>query len=322
MNLDDPSPGKQRRQVKFNPKPPSRRAPQLAKPKTVVANNDEEGKKNLLRRLSDRGKKLSPKVEKNAPVQVAFGYGAASSSIRTYGGKSSGLALNESTSYEEQSIIHFSAQSAKIKKEYREPWDYQHSYYPTTLPLRRPFSGDPELLNEEEFHEDSTNLESDESNINPALELGLLKKRKKEEMFFFQFPAELPLSKRSTSVKRKEIVEVSAKGKEIVEISAKGKEMVENSASKGVVGSSKKGCSLEELTKGHMGKMLVYKSGAIKLKLGETLYDVSPGSDCLFAQEAVAIDIEKKKCQSLGEIRKRIVVTPDFDSLLHDVGKI
>lgn len=27
---------------------------------------------------------------------------------------------------------------------------------------------------------------------------------------------------------------------------------------------------------GYMGKMLVYKSGAVKLKLGETLFDVSP----------------------------------------------
>jgi DNA-directed RNA polymerase III subunit RPC4 len=40
-------------------------------------------------------------------------------------------------------------------------------------------------------------------------------------------------------------------------------------------GVSNKGCGLEELPDGYMGKMLVYKSGAIKLKLGDALYDVS-----------------------------------------------
>ncbi|KAF5188081.1 hypothetical protein FRX31_022332, partial [Thalictrum thalictroides] len=32
----------------------------------------------------------------------------------------------------------------KITKEYAEPWNY-YSYYPVTLPLRRPHSGNPGL---------------------------------------------------------------------------------------------------------------------------------------------------------------------------------
>ena len=56
-------------------------------------------------------------------------------------------------------------------------------------------------------------------------------------------------------------------------MSKKGKEKVGTpTASEGLV----KGCNLEELSRGHMGKMLVYKSGAVKLKLGEVLLDVSP----------------------------------------------
>lgn len=43
----------------------------------------------------------------------------------------------------------------------------------------------------------------------------------------------------------------------------------------GVADTVKKTCSLDELPAGYMGKMLVYRSGAIKLKLGDTLYDVS-----------------------------------------------
>ena len=70
-------------------------------------------------------------------------------------------------------------------------------------------------------------------------------------MLFFQLPA-LPLVKQP--------------------VSKKGKEKV---GTKTASGGFMKGCSLEELSGGYMGKMLVYKSGAIKLKLGETLYDVS-----------------------------------------------
>lgn len=52
-------------------------------------------------------------------------------------------------------------------------------------------------------------------------------------------------------------------------ISVKGKEKV------GSQEASSKGCNLENLSGGYMGKMLVYKSGGVKLKLGENLFDVS-----------------------------------------------
>lgn len=74
-------------------------------------------------------------------------------------------------------------------------------------------------------------------------------------MFFFQLPATLPMVKRSAS--------------------SKGKEKVGSSTSLGSIGASSKCSKLEELPGGYMGKMLVYKSGAIKLKLGDTLFDVS-----------------------------------------------
>jgi hypothetical protein len=35
------------------------------------------------------------------------------------------------------------------------------------------------------------------------------------------------------------------------------------------------GCGLKELPDGFMGKMLVYKSGKVKMKLGDVLFDVS-----------------------------------------------
>jgi DNA-directed RNA polymerase III subunit RPC4 len=52
-------------------------------------------------------------------------------------------------------------------------------------------------------------------------------------------------------------------------VTSKGKEKI------GTSKVSKKGTNLLELPSGCIGKMQVYKSGAVKLKIGETLYDVS-----------------------------------------------
>ncbi|KAF1892753.1 hypothetical protein Lal_00042646 [Lupinus albus] len=48
------------------------------------------------------------------------------------------------------------------------------SYYPTTLPVRRPYAGNPETLEKEEFGEVAESRTYDENSSNPAMELGLL----------------------------------------------------------------------------------------------------------------------------------------------------
>lgn len=72
------------------------------------------------------------------------------------------------------------------------------------------------------------------------------------------------------------------KGKEIASnaprplASAKGKEIVDSpTISRRHNNTTNKACSLQELPAGNIGKMLVYKSGAVKLKLGDILYNVS-----------------------------------------------
>lgn len=76
----------------------------------------------------------------------------------------------------------------------------------------------------------------------------------KETMMLFQFPPNLPLVTSSAF----------AKGNDKTGSSVKGRD-----------GKLEEGCKLEELAEGFMGKLVIYKSGVIKLKLGETLYDVS-----------------------------------------------
>lgn len=46
---------------------------------------------------------------------------------------------------------------------------------------------------------------------------------------------------------------------------------------------------------------------------------VSPGVECSFSQDVVAINTAEKQCCQLGELGKRAVVTPDVDFLLNNL---
>lgn len=74
--------------------------------------------------------------------------------------------------------------------------------------------------------------------------------------------------------------------------------------------------NLPSLPAGNIGKLLIYKSGKVKLKVGEVLFDVSTGMPCNFLQEVVAIDMDKQKYYQLGDISRRMVCYPDVESLL------
>ena len=87
---------------------------------------------------------------------------------------------------------------------------------------------------------------------------------------------------------------------------------------------------------GVIGKLEIYQSGAIKMRLGNILYDVSPyvfqhsingtnavfstqvaaGTQASFLQHAVHLDLPNKRLCVLGEVSKRFVVSPNIDALL------
>ncbi|GLT40248.1 hypothetical protein SLA2020_143980 [Shorea laevis] len=305
------------RKHRFIPKAPQRNRKPSA-PKPEKGDGDAEGAdvRNLIARFNNIQGLQRPKVEKKSSAQVAFGPGAESSSKlkRTFGShrardaKETCPVTNISAAYNNQlnstSSLHYesdgfssdsSYESAQnTKKEYREPWDLNTDYPPITLPLRKPNSGDPELLHEAEFGEDATKAEYDENTINAAKALDLLEVCGEPVLLFFKLPPQLPLDKSSANTKGKE----NADSSEVV----------------------KKCSDLEQMPAGYMGKMLVYQSGKIKLKLGETLYDVTPGLHTEFAQNVAAINAEEKQFCNIGNLVKRLVVTPDIDSLLNSVN--
>lgn len=349
------------RKVRFAPKaPPPRRTPKRPDPKTEIedeAPDDEEAAYSLRRLVKERLGRQGPKAEKKSSVQVAFAHGSSSATIKSYGvpregssSKSNSLGSRDAAADDEQILFSLPstgepyglssssenalvASSPKIEREYKEPWDYHHTDYPITLPLRRPYSGNPELLDEAEFGDATDNLEYDENTINPALELGLMEETDKPQMLFLQFPPNLPLPKRSATAdgKERKVASASPKGKEMAgkstsigdtgaSAAVKGKEIMSSPSMPLERGNaSKMRCGLEGLPGGYMGKMLVYKSGGIKWKLGDVIYDISPGVSCVAAQDVVAINTVDKDCCALGELGKRAVVTPDIDSLVDNV---
>ncbi|XP_062207732.1 uncharacterized protein LOC133909351 isoform X2 [Phragmites australis] len=142
-----------------------------------------------------------------------------------------------------------------------------------------------------EFQETQPSSTECEASTRPPEELNLLAQDSKERMFLFQLPKSLPLPRRSSVIERKGKIT----GKEV-----------------------KEGSNLQQLPQGYLGKMLVYKSGKIKMKIGDVMFDVNPGVESKMVQHAVALNTRERHCCLLGEIENHhVIVTPDVDSLLN-----
>lgn len=134
----------------------------------------------------------------------------------------------------------------------------------------------------------------------------------KPQLLFFQFPTSLPLPQAES------VAEADMDTSEDVQTyDSQSEENYKKRRHESI-----HGCKLKDLPGGLMGKILVYKSGKVKMKLGDALFDVSAGLNCTFAQEAAAINTNKKHCCSLGEVNKRAIVTPDIEYLVGSVKRI
>jgi hypothetical protein len=77
-----------------------------------------------------------------------------------------------------------------------------------------------------------------------------------------------------------------------------------------------KGASLMDLPDGHIGKILVYKSGKVKMNLNGILYDLRPGTKCSFSQQAALISAENKTFTVLGDVNTTMLMIPDYENML------
>jgi DNA-directed RNA polymerase III subunit RPC4 len=81
---------------------------------------------------------------------------------------------------------------------------------------------------------------------------------------------------------------------------------------------------------GRLGQIVVYESGAVKLRVGDVLFDVSRFASrfCFaqaqitqtqpisFEQEVCVIDDDEKACIRVAPLAQRLVCTPDLEHLL------
>nr|TKR97344.1 hypothetical protein D5086_0000214020 [Populus alba] len=251
--VDPSSPS--RTKLKFKPKLP-RRQRRTSVPKTEEINDDRRSNEDeeaaqaqmLIHKFNENLRRQVPK-EKKPQVQVAFGPGAPSPplSIRKYNvpvheNTGSSWSGTEDTRDDDGEIFvppsaasvdgAINPLSLKGKRRYKEPWDYRHIYYPNTLPLRPPYSGDPKLLDEAEFGEEARNLEYDETAINPASDLGCWLECDNERLFSSKFLRSCPFEA---------ISKCKGKGEADMSMPSESK-------------SAPRKTSFEELPKGYMGK--------------------------------------------------------------------
>lgn len=62
-----------------------------------------------------------------------------------------------------------------------------------------------------------------------------------------------------------------------------------------------------------LGKLIRYKSGKIKMKIGDNTFDINPGLKGEFYQEILAVDKDRREASSLTKIQEKFVVKPDLD---------
>jgi len=68
---------------------------------------------------------------------------------------------------------------------------------------------------------------------------------------------------------------------------------------------------------GHIGKIVVYKSGKVKFKIGDYLYDITAANNPNFLEELMVI--EESSCYRVGSMDQHLIVTPDLENLLQKV---
>eukprot|EP00923_Selenidium_pygospionis_P058443 GHVN01102560.1.p1 GENE.GHVN01102560.1~~GHVN01102560.1.p1 ORF type:complete len:255 (+),score=58.29 GHVN01102560.1:578-1342(+) len=79
--------------------------------------------------------------------------------------------------------------------------------------------------------------------------------------------------------------------------------------------------SLNSLPEGKMGKVVIHKSGKVRMRVGSHVFDVNQGSDCDFAQEAGCLLPDNNEFVFLGRCSRRMIVVPDVSELIEKAEK-
>ncbi|XP_058262611.1 DNA-directed RNA polymerase III subunit RPC4 [Hemibagrus wyckioides] len=131
----------------------------------------------------------------------------------------------------------------------------------------------------------------------------------KEELLFIQLPDTVPVPKKAAkSEKLGKKCDVEDKRASHV----KTQDPVEKEAAP----------VLSDFTEGYIGKVQIRKSGKVQLVIGDITMDVSEGAAFSFLQQLVCVRLTEGLTGDmtvLGDVRHKLVCSPDFDALLKRV---
>nr|XP_046232935.1 DNA-directed RNA polymerase III subunit RPC4 [Scatophagus argus]XP_046232936.1 DNA-directed RNA polymerase III subunit RPC4 [Scatophagus argus] len=138
----------------------------------------------------------------------------------------------------------------------------------------------------------------------------------REELFFMQLPDCMP----SRTPGRKVNPAFSTADK-LGKMEGKPEEKRPLQAQEAVVN---EGCPvLSQFPEGFLGKLQIRKSGKVELKLGDIVMDVSEGAAFSFLQQLVSVHLSDGRTGDmmvLGNIHHKLVLSPEFQALLKQVG--
>jgi DNA-directed RNA polymerase III subunit RPC4 len=136
-----------------------------------------------------------------------------------------------------------------------------------------------------------------------------------EELLYFQLPTVVP---KFEKVKIDELMG-EAEGEE-EKVKAEENASLPASAKKSVLlEDAMSNLDLEDMPEGQVGTLIMYKSGKMKMKLGNILLDVNQGMQSTFLENVMVVDHESeetKKAIELGHIVQKFVCAPNMDALL------
>ena len=181
-------------------------------------------------------------------------------------------------------------------------------FFPTSLPFTDVIS-DRRAENLEALQKDGASdvpmLLQDDPPIDPlnSWNLGLdgrfasTSTPSEDRMYFVQMPSVLPIGGRSGAATQSS---VDYTGDKVDAVHAH----VHANCLSGVPG-------------GHLGKLLIYKSGAVKMKVGDVILDVHAGSKCSSDQSLLYLNTSQGLAFNLGQINQRMIFTPDPKLLIN-----
>ncbi|KAF5351547.1 hypothetical protein D9758_007173 [Tetrapyrgos nigripes] len=157
--------------------------------------------------------------------------------------------------------------------------------------------------------EDEEELEDIIDDFNQNVELETDPSLRQDKLYCFQFPSPFPTFKAANTAPA---VSSSTKRVTFAEETKPESSQAATSAQ-----TSDKDSTQPELVDGLIGKLEVYRSGLVKMRLTNGIVlDVTAATQPSFLQHAVEVNVEEKKMAVLGEVNKRFTVAPDVDTLL------